>query len=214
MRTRRNFMVSGVVSAGAVLIGCPAAAGVSCRPERRFGEVCRVELAFDDFLQQAYDTQHAEQWCWAACIAMVFAFRGHPVRQERIVAEAYGGGAGSNSEPNIAAQLDRAWIDDGGRRFRSRLRTLFDAYAGDSVLDLSNVVAALGRGEPMILGARDHAVVLTAIDYVTTEQGPVAVGGGVFDPWPGRGPRELAADELVPLSRGGGLGFIALPEIS
>lgn len=201
-----------MVGAMALLSGRQAMAS-GCHADARYGDVCRAELAFDAFLQQAYDTQHAEQWCWAACIAMVFAFHGHRVRQERIVAEAFGGGTGG-TPPSIAAQLDRVWVDDGGRRFRSRLRTLFDAYAGGSVLDLSAIVAALDRSEPMILGARDHAVVLAAIDYTTTVQGPVALGGGVFDPWPGRGPRELSADELVPLSRGGGLGFIALPEIS
>ena len=213
MRTRRNFMVGTTLSVAGALLAHPALAGLDCRADPRFGEVCRAELAFDAFLQQAYDTQHAEQWCWAACIAMVFAFHGHPLRQERIVGEAYGGVAGSAGR-SIAAQLDRVWVDDGGHPFRSRLRTLFDAYAGDAVLDLSKVVAALRRGEPMILGARDHAVVLAAIDYAATSEGPQALGGGVFDPWPGRGPRELAADELVPLSRGGSLGFIALPEIS
>ena len=213
MWTRRSFMIGAMAGTGALLAARPAAA-FGCRTDPRLGEVCRAELAFDDFLQQAYDTQHAAQWCWAACIAMVFAFHGHPVRQERIVAEAYGGVAGGGARPSIAAQLDRGWIDEGGRRFRSRLRTLFDAYAGDSVLDLSRVIAALQHGEPMILGARDHAVVLTAIDYVAASQVQEAVGGGVFDPWPGRGPRETAADEIVPLARGGSLGFIVLPEIS
>ncbi|HKW52546.1 MAG TPA: papain-like cysteine protease family protein [Stellaceae bacterium] len=195
-----------------MVIGRPArlAAASACHPDARFGEVCRTELAFDAFLQQAYDTQHAPQWCWAACLAMVFAFHGHRVRQERIVAEAFGGGTG----PSIAGELDRVWVDDSGRRFRSRLRILFDAYAGDEVLDLSAIVAALQQNQPMILGARNHAVVLTAIDCGSTAQGQAAVGGGVFDPWPGRGPRELSADELVPMSLGGGLGFIALPEIS
>jgi hypothetical protein len=214
MRTRRSFMIGAMTCTGAVLSGRVASAGLACRADPRFGEICRAELAFDAFLQQAYDTQHAEQWCWAACVAMVFAFHGHPVRQERIVAEAYGGTARGGARPSIAAQLDRDWIDDSGQRFRSRLRTLFDAYAGDSALDVSDIVAALRRGAPMILGARDHAVVLTAIDYAATPQGPEAAGGGVFDPWPGRGPRDLAADEIVPLARGGSLGFIALPEIS
>ena len=211
MRTRRSFVIGAMMSLGVLP---PARAVAACRADPRFGEVCRAELAFDDFLQQAYDTQHAEQWCWAACIAMVFAFHGHSVRQERIVAEAFARAAATGTGPSIAAQLDRAWIDESGRRFRSRPRTLFDAYAGETVLDTFAVVAALARGEPMILGARDHTVVLTAIDYVPAPQGQEAVGGGVFDPWPGRGPREIAADELVPLSRGGSLGFIALPEIS
>src|ERR1700730_3849771 len=193
MRTRRNFMIGAMSGAGALVAGGAIAAGSICRADARFGEICRAELAFDDFLQQAYDTQHAAQWCWAACIAMVFAFHGHPVRQERIVAEAFGGIAGGGTRPSIAAQLDRGWIDEGGHRFRSRLRTMFDAYAGDSLLDVFAIVAAPRSGAPMILGARDHAVVLTAIDYTATPRGQEAVGGGVFDPWPGLGPREMAA---------------------
>jgi hypothetical protein len=207
--TRRGFLISAIA---VLAVAPPAIAAPGCRADPRFGEVCRAELAFDAFLQQAYDTQHAEQWCWAACIAMVFAFHGHPVRQERIVTEAYGGVSGAR--PSIAAQLDREWMDDAGRRFSSRLHTLFDAYAGDQAIDIAGIVMALRQREPMILGARDHAVVLTAIDYAATAQGLQAVAGGVFDPWPGRGPRALEADELVPLSRGGSLGFIALPEIS
>ena len=211
MTTRRSF-IGAVAGAGPLLLA-PRALAARCHADARCRQVCRAELAFEAFREQAYDTQHAAQWCWAACIAMVFAFHGHRGRQERIVAEAFGGGTAA-AAPSIAAQLDRAWVDEGGRRFRSRLRTLFDAYAGGAVLDVAARVAALGDHQPMILGARDHAVVLTAIDYATTAQGQAALGGGVFDPWPGRGPRELSADELVPLPRGGSLGFIALPEIS
>jgi hypothetical protein len=56
-------------------------------------------------------------------------------------------------------------------------------------------------------------VVLTAIDYLPAPEGPRLLGAGVFDPWPGIGPRDLATDEMVTVAEGGSLGFVALPEI-
>jgi hypothetical protein len=76
------------------------------------------------------------------------------------------------------------------------------------------VVAGLANEHPILIGARDHTVVLTAIAYLPSPAGPRLLGAGVFDPWPGIGPRDLAADEMVPVTAGGSLGFVALPEIS
>lgn len=214
MPSRRSVLLGGLLSLWGA-IG-PAWARVACRTGDETGPICRAELDFDRFLQHAYDTQHASQWCWAACISMVFAFYGHPVRQERIVRDAYGGiyDLPSGSGLKIASELDRSWTDDRGNRFRSRLRALFDAHAGRESIDNAMVVEALARGRPLIVGARDHTVVLTAVDYVPAPEGPDLLAAGVFDPWPGIGPRDLAEDEMTPLAEGGSLGFVALPEVS
>src|SRR5579864_7442162 len=124
MLTRRTLLLGML----AVATGTPrlARARQSCRVSAESTPVCRAEVDFEDFLQHAYDPQRASQWCWAACISMVFAFHGHPIRQERIVEEAYGGlyDLPSGSGRNIARQLDRSWVDDRGRPFRSRLLSL------------------------------------------------------------------------------------------
>jgi Papain-like cysteine protease AvrRpt2 len=213
MPTRRTFLAGGALC---LAFGArPSWARLSCRPVEGSTEVCRAEIDFQDFLQHAYDPQRASQWCWAACISMVFAFHGHPIRQERIVEEAYGGlyDLPSGSGRNIARQLDRSWVDDRGRPFRSRLLSLFDAHDGRQDMDNAAVVEGLSRGQPIIVGARDHTVVLTAVDYLPSPAGFRLLGAGVFDPWPGIGPRDLAADEMVPVAEGGSLGFVALPEI-
>lgn len=215
MLTRRVFLGGGMLGAIAGT-ATPGWTRVSCRAADDREQICHAEVNFDAFLEEAYDTQHASQWCWAACIAMVFAFYGHPVRQERIVAEAYGGvyNLPSGSGFNIAKQLDRPWVDERGRTFRSRLLSVFDAHAGSYDLDYAMVVDALAKGRPLIVGTRDHTVVLTAVEYTAARDGARVLGAGVFDPWPGIGPRDLAADEMVPLSEGGSLGFVALPAIA
>lgn len=213
-RLTRRALVIGMLAAAT---GTPtlARARQSCRVTEEATSVCRAEIDFQDFLQHAYDPQRASQWCWAACISMVFAFHGHPVSQERVVEEAYGGlyDLPSGSGRNIARQLDRRWVDDNGRRFRSRLVALYDAHDGREEMDNTAVVNGLSHEQPMIVGARDHTVVLTAVDYVASPAGPRLLGAGVFDPWPGIGPRDLAADEMVPVTEGGSLGFVALPEV-
>lgn len=51
-------------------------------------------------------------------------------------------------------------------------------------------------------------MVLTRLDYLRGPAGPLIQAGGVFDPWPGRGARGLAPDELVPVHQRGSLMFV------
>ena len=50
-------------------------------------EMCTAGIPSISF-KQAY--QEMNEWCWAACISMVFDFYGHPVDQKRIVQETWG----------------------------------------------------------------------------------------------------------------------------
>lgn len=50
---------------------------------------------------------------------------------------------------------------------------------------------------------------MTAIQYYDTPTGPSIVGGGGFDPWPGMGARGLQPAEMVTMSQGGELRFLA-----
>jgi hypothetical protein len=137
------------------------------------------------------------QWCWAACIAMVFEYYGHPVRQERIVSEAYGGLVNMPAQPwTMLAMLNRAWVDDNGKKFRC-----------SSTSGSSDTVAAandLADDKPLIIGTLGHAVVLTSLEYVAFYQqtsgglqlGPVnIINATVRDPMPGKGLRRLSGME-------------------
>jgi hypothetical protein len=85
---RRDF-----ISLAAASVVAPAgrlAAETSCRATP-FGELCRSEVDFARFAQEAFEHQYQSQWCWAASISMVFAHYGHRVSQERIVREVSNG---------------------------------------------------------------------------------------------------------------------------
>lgn len=146
---------------------------------------------------------------------MVFGYYGHPVSQQRIVAEAYGAPLNMPAVSGflIAQALNRVWRDDHGQPFQAQLHAAFDAQAGVAAIDNNLVVNAMAQGHPLIVGARGHAVVATAVSYVPGPAGPVIMNVGVFDPWPGRGARSLFPDEMTPVPFGS-LNFVALALVS
>jgi hypothetical protein len=179
------------------------------------GSLCISQVDFQQFAQQAYMSQQSSQWCWAASISMLFSFYGHPVSQSRIVTEAYGVLANVPAQGNIiAGQLNRSWVDDSGEGFASRLTGAYDAQAGINSLTNQQIINELDQNHPMVIGARTHAMVLTAIQYYQTTVGPNVVAAGVFDPWPGQGARGLEMDELYPREVGGSLLFAATVRVT
>ena len=192
-----------------------ARATTSCQPTPQ-GELCVSEVDFARFAQEAYQPQYQTQWCWAASISMVFAYHGHPVAQPRIVSEVYGQPVNMPAQAGIvmAQQLNRTWVDDRGASFAAQVTGAYDWDAGVNVISNQQLVAELERGHPLVIGNRSHAMVLTAVQYFKTPYGPNIVAAGVFDPWPGIGPRALTPDELYPIHLGGSLRFLASVRIS
>ncbi len=132
--------------------------------------------------QQAAERQSMNQWCWAACISTLFNYYGHPVSQARIVRQAYGGIVNMPASPNLIFRaLNRRWVDDNGVPFT----VVADVYT------VNNVTAAndLQANHPLIIGTMGHAVLLTALTYYPTTNGPYIIGGIVRDPWPTRASR-------------------------
>lgn len=132
--------------------------------------------------QQAAERQSMNQWCWAACISTLFNYYGHPVSQARIVRQAYGGIVNMPASPNLILRaLNRRWVDDNGVPFT----VVADVYT------VNNVTAAndLQSNHPLIIGTMGHAVLLTALSYYPTSDGPYIIGGIVRDPWPTRASR-------------------------
>lgn len=210
MEISRRQILKGSLCGLAALSSRDAKADNSCTPAG-----CLAEVSFSQFSAD-YKPQYQSEWCWAACISMLFGYYGHPVNQQRIVAEAYGAPVNmpAISGFTIAQALNRSWIDDGGQSFQSSLEAAFDAQAGVSAIDNTMIVQALANGDPLLVGARGHVTVVTAISYVPTPVGPRILQVGVFDPWPGRGARGLMIDEMTPAPLGGTLNFLALARIS
>lgn len=133
--------------------------------------------------------QYLSQWCWAACIEMVFRYYGYRVSQVRIVRDTWGGIVNLPGYPGqILANLNRTWIDDRGRRF---------GVSGD-VYSANPITAAgdLADDMPLIIGTTGHAMVLTSLTYVRDQLGNGEVTAAVVrDPWPGRGRRILSPQE-------------------
>lgn len=186
-----------------------------CQPTPQ-GQLCISEVNFRTFTQQTYQTQKASQWCWAACISMVYTYYKHPVSQQRIVADVYGGVVNmpSGSGFNIARQLNRKWTDDSGKSFTAQLTAAYDFDARVFAINNNWMISELDQNRPIIIGAGTHAVVGTAIQYYVTPWGPNVVSVGVFDPWPGVGARGLYPAEMTPMHLGGALRFIASVKVS
>jgi hypothetical protein len=97
---------------------------------------CLAQVSFSQFSAD-YKAQYQSEWCWAACISMLFGYYGHPVSQQRIVTEAYGApyNMPAASGFTIAGALNRSWIDDDGQSFQSSLEAAFDVQAGVEMLN-------------------------------------------------------------------------------
>lgn len=208
--SRRSFLKSITLAAtgGFLLSGSRGLGETNCNP---YG-VCISQVDFGEFAQDAYDTQRMPEWCWAACISMLFSFYGHPVSQQRIVTEVYGRPINMPAVYGvvIARQLNRRWKDDDGNPFRATLTGAYDHDAGINTLNNSMLISELDKGHPMIIGAGSHAMVLTAIQYTRAAITTL----GVFDPWPGRGAHDLTPAEMFPIERGGTLRFLATARVT
>jgi hypothetical protein len=146
-------------------------------------ELCTTGISSITF-KQAFQQQN--EWCWAACISMVFAYYKHAIDQERIVKETWGTVANMPGLPrDIFRDLNKRWTDDEGRAFQCQ----GDVYS----VNVNTAVQDLIDDHPLIIGALGHATVLTAItsevDTVTSQFEIQQVI--VRDPWPGSGGRRL-----------------------
>jgi hypothetical protein len=144
-------------------------------------EVCTTGISSITF-KQAFQQQN--EWCWAACISMVFEYYHHAVDQQRIVKETWGTVADMPGMPrDIFRDLNKRWTDDAGKAFQCQ----GDVYP----VNVNTAIQDLIDDHPLIIGALGHATVLTAIvsevDTATSQYEIQQVI--VRDPWPGRGGR-------------------------
>jgi hypothetical protein len=202
---RRDFCAGGLALAAATL---PAMAEESCDSRN----VCKISINVPRlFARHGNNTQQTQFWCWAASISNIFAYYEHPVRQDRIVREAYGAVV---PWPGFGFQmsnvLNRRWRDDNGEEFESRLTGLFDRQAGIFAINNYTIHKHMSDENPLIIGSGSHAMLVTGITYTQSPMGPYIFESRVFDPWPGRGMRTLPLQDI---SVQGGLVYLASIEI-
>ena len=198
MNRRRFLKNAAVAAAGGALLGpSRAAALLRCQDYPSQG-LRQCEAGIDSSVLNihagAVGGQHQTQWCWAACIEIIFRYYGFQVKQERIVKETWGQIYNMPADSKtILHNLNRRWQDDYGRFF---------ATTGDSYS--ANVLTAaqdLSQNMPLVIGTMGHAMVLTSLvyycggwnGYTWTQCG--LNSAIVRDPWPGRGRRQLSPQE-------------------
>jgi ABC-type bacteriocin/lantibiotic exporter with double-glycine peptidase domain len=190
---RRKFL-TGLASASLAGLFLPkyAKAVLNCLPFLPSGvQQCEagINSAIAHITAAKVGGQHLTQWCWAACIQMVFQYYGFHLPQEEIVRQTWGSIVNLPAYPaQILAELNRSWVDSKGRAFG----VLGDSYTAKPVtaaLDLS-------QDMPLIIVTTGHAMVLTGLRYTRDVSGNGHVTAAIVrDPWPGRDRRVLSAEE-------------------
>lgn len=191
---RRNFLKISSYIGGLSALGLSEStyALLNCTPFNFQGlQQCEagINSSLANITAAATGGQHMNQWCWAACIEMVFRYYGLYVPQEEIVLQTWGGIVNFPGQPNqILSNLNRPWIDSSGAYF---------SVSGDSFT--ANPITAsqdLSQNMPLIIGTQGHAMVLTSLIYTRDQWGNGQVTSAIArDPWPGRGRRQLSPQE-------------------
>ena len=174
-----GFIAASRTVLGAKQCGAPVSTMTPMGPQPI--EMCTAGIS-SITLKQAYQQQN--EWCWAACISMVFEYYHHAVDQQRIVKETWGTVADMPGMPrDIFRDLNKRWTDDAGKAFQCQ----GDVYS----VNVNTAIQDLIDDHPLIIGALGHATVLTAIiSQVDTATSQYEIEQVIVrDPWPGRGGR-------------------------
>lgn len=191
----RRELLTGLLSTAAVAATpCAALAAGHCQIVDMMGtQYCEAGI-LSNIAHVSARSQYANQWCWAACIEMIFRHYGRPVQQARIVQETFGSIVNMPAQPQqILYALNRPWIDDHGRPF--------SAQADVMSANLMTALQDLQQDHPLVIGTLGHAMVLTAMGYAQSPYTGVQLQRLIVrDPWPGRGRRELTGQEAFNIS--------------
>jgi hypothetical protein len=205
-------------------------AGTQCEVVDEFGDQeCVTSISIAQFAP-AYQQQQQTEWCWAASIAMIFAYYGHPVTQSQIVTGQLGELINQAGQPwQIFQAMNGSYTDDNGVKFNSVVTGLYDVLDHYDNISYTDIGAALNQGEPVLIGTENpdgsgaHATVLSAIEYAVPYGDPVEVASDgsniiaatVFDPWPtSAGLVTLYPPQILPASLDGGVFFAAITQVT
>ncbi len=192
---RRTF-VSHLVAQGSFLAVLPVVTKgeIACSAVSPTVAACTAGLATDIASVSMNRPQQETNWCWAACIQMVFRYHGLKISQAKIVQGVFGGSVNQPGSPqDILDALNRTWTDDDDDDYDVE----GDVYS----VSPATVAEDLADDLPVIIGSLGHAMVLTAISYYRDLYGNGQIVGAVVrDPWPGRGRRQITPVEWANLS--------------
>jgi hypothetical protein len=179
---RREFLASLSLGAASTLASSKLLAEVQCSqplvyPNGYVIQNCTAGIP-SGVLQFVAARQQSSQWCWAACIQMMFRVYGYDLPQALLVQQTWGGIVNMPANPTqILNALNRIYVDRSGRRFRA---------SGDAfTVNISTAINDLSNRSPLIVGALGHATVLTALSYTHSNKGEFQITNAtVRDPWP------------------------------
>ena len=143
---------------------------------------------------------------------MIFANLGHVIRQQQVVERVFGGLVCEPAETGrtMAYALSDQWTDVLGLPFQSRVVAAYDQMAGVNRITNTFIVDELKSNRALLYANRDHAMVVTAVEYVDAPKGPNVYRVGVLDPYPtNRSFRSLNPLEMIPAFLGGHMTFLA-----
>jgi hypothetical protein len=187
---RRSLLagLAGIAGGGVA----PAPQEVGCYPsgDPRF-QIC--EAGAPATLAMIFSNrQRAQNWCWAACIEMIFATHGRYVPQEQIVIETWGSLRDAPAYAHeIRGALNRAWRQPNGRTFQS-------SSDERSVTPVA-MAQDLAQGWPLIIGVPGHAMVMSLVRYYRDRYGNGRIyDAGLMDP--ARGVRNMPPGEFATIN--------------
>lgn len=195
----RRSLVAG--AAAAMALPKSVRAEVSCNTFAH-GRVCTAGIPSWQIENVAISSQQRMQnWCWAACMQMVFRHHGHDVSQSHIVSRVFGG---LMNEPlpgyAIAQAVSATWTDTAGHHFTPQARVLIDSqfdlrHSNAGGIAINDMI----QGQPLIVGTEGHATIITNITFSEGPNRPTIIRDVVVrDPWPyGPNRRSLSESQFV-----------------
>jgi hypothetical protein len=196
---RRTVLLGGL---GLLVLPRAASADGSCGPWYGGQQPCTVGLpGLQVTGRNVVGFQEKQNWCWAACIAGVFAWYGRTVAQQRIVERLFGTDIDrAASTAQIFGAVRGVWADQYGQSFVAQANPLIDAdYSFSNPLAAARMSQDLLNNCPLIVGTQGHATILTAMSWVNFAQGGQRITDlTVRDPWPlNPRRRSLSASEFA-----------------
>ena len=113
---RRKWLQGLAATAGAIAVPAGLRGALQCGAFMPpWGIQACVAGIPEERMNMVFAFQQESEWCWAACLQMVFAYWGHRISQQEIVKQTWGVIANMPAQPyDIVRDLNRDWEDSSG----------------------------------------------------------------------------------------------------